>query len=125
MRGRRESLARYTPPLAPNTRSLRRPVEYDGSAAAPLVARRRGLFPFFDTYSLPPETNAIDLQLPDTAIAVAGCFDWRPFGDRRRGRPPEILATKASTWPFVSPRTRFEAADRKPTQLGTSWNAPS
>src|SRR3954469_16774978 len=31
---------RYTPPLSPNTRSVRRPVENDGSAGAPCVLRR-------------------------------------------------------------------------------------
>src|SRR3954453_5709325 len=71
--------------------------------------------------------NAIDLQLPDTAIAVAGSLDWWPPGRSRRGLlPPLILATNASVTPFVSPLPMLLASDRKPTQLGgVSWKAPS
>src|SRR3954452_17991765 len=92
-----ESFARYTPPPAPKTRSLRRPVEYDGSAAVPGAFARLARLPFFVTYSLSPVTNAIDLQLPETATAVVAEDDCRPPGrETRLGRPlPEILATKA------------------------------
>src|SRR5689334_18695885 len=70
--------------------------------------------------------NAIDLQLPDTAIAVAGRLDWWPPGSRRRGLPPRIFATNASVTPFVSPLPMFDASERKPTQVGgVSWKAPS
>src|SRR3954452_24441514 len=83
--------------------------------------------PFFDTYILPPVTKAIDLQSPETATAVVGALDCLPPGsDTRRGLLlPEILATKASTWPFVSPEAMFEAAERKPTHVGALWKAPS
>src|SRR4051812_47653597 len=70
--------------------------------------------------------NAIELQLPDTAIAVAGRRDWWPRGSRRRGfAPPLILATNASVTPLVSPRPMFDASERKPTHVGgVSWKAP-
>src|SRR3954471_3191839 len=127
LRGRLESFARYTPPLAPNTRSFRRPVEYDGSAgfAGPPTAFARP--PCFVTSILPPVTKAIDLQSPETATAVVGAPDCFPPGsETRRGLLlPEIFATKASTWPLVSPEAMFEAADRKPTHVGALWKAPS
>src|SRR4051812_18964550 len=71
--------------------------------------------------------KAIALQSPDTATAVVGAPDCLPPGsETRRGLPlPEIFATKASTWPFVSPPAMLEAADRKPTQVGALWKAPS
>src|SRR3954465_5682527 len=71
--------------------------------------------------------KAIDLQSPETATAVVGAPDCFPPGsETRRGRLlPEIFATKASTWPFVSPEAMFEAAERKPTQVGALWKAPS
>src|SRR3954452_19907397 len=110
---------RYTPLLSPNTRSLRRPVENAGSAGAPLVRSLRGLpLPLF-TYSLLPVTNAIFLQLPDTATAVVSLVACLPPGlEMRRGLRPFTLPTKASTLPLVSPRTRFVAEDRKPMQPG-------
>src|SRR4051794_5131875 len=70
--------------------------------------------------------NAIDLQLPDTAIAVGGSADWCPPGSRRRGVPPLIFATNASVTPLVSPPPMLLASERKPTQVGgVSWKAPS
>src|SRR3954454_2977634 len=71
--------------------------------------------------------NATDLQLPETAIWVAGRLDWWPPGRRRRGAPPPLIfATNASVTPFVSPRPMFVASDRKPTHDGgVSWKAPT
>src|SRR4051812_47566992 len=121
----RPFFSRYTPPFAPKTRSLRRPVEKDGSAAFARVLMRLALRPPFDTYSLPPWTNAISLQLPDTATPVAGCVGWAPLGRRRFTEPLRMRLRNASGWPLVSPATRFDAADRKPTQLGLVWKLPS
>src|SRR3954454_18920893 len=71
--------------------------------------------------------KAIALQSPDTATAGVGAPDCLPPGsETRRGLElPEIFATKASTWPFVSPAAMFEAAERKPTHVGAEWKAPS
>src|SRR3954470_18953657 len=75
---------------------------------------------------LPPVAKAIRLQLPDTATAVVSKLDWRRPGRETRLRPrPFSLETKASTLPLVSPRTRFEAADRNATHFGRARNAPS
>src|SRR4051812_3231754 len=76
---------------------------------------------------LPPVTKAIELQSPDTATAVVGAPDCLPPGsDTLRGLElPEIFASKASTWPLVSPAAMLEAAERKPTHVGAEWKAPS
>ena len=75
----------------------------------------------------PGFTPGVQMQSPETATAVVGELDCLPFGSETlRGLLlPEIFATKASTWPFVSPEARFEAAERKPTQVGELWKAPS
>src|SRR5215212_7719379 len=65
-------------------------------------------------------------QLPETATPVLSKADWRRPGSETRLRPrPLSFATNASTLPFVSPRTRLEAADRKPTHFGRARNDPS
>src|SRR4051812_1838646 len=75
---------------------------------------------------LPPVAKTIRLQLPDTATAVVSKLDWRRPGRETRLRPrPFSLETKASALPFVSPRTRFEAAERNATHVGREWKAPS
>src|SRR3954447_233129 len=114
--------ARYTPPRAAKTRSLRRPVEKDGSAPPPLVPMRLAFFPP-QTKSWPPATKATFLQSPETATAVASVPALG--GDTRLIAPPWSLATKASTLPLPSLDTRFEAADRNATHDGAWWNPPS
>src|SRR3954469_11563761 len=100
------------------------PVENDGSAAAP-DARRRLVRPWTRTYSLPPETNAMREQLPDTATAVDAALGWwLPGSGSRRGLRPGPRETNASTTPLVSRGTRVEAADRKAMQRGRLWNPP-
>src|SRR4051812_48787156 len=65
-------------------------------------------------------------QLPDTATAVVSKADWRRPGNETRRRPlPPSRDTKASILPLVSPRTRFDAADRNATHLGRARNEPS
>src|SRR5438477_11832555 len=98
------------------------PCEKDGSAAGPGTATGFGAPPL-DTYSVPPVTNAKTLQSPETARAVVSCA--APGSDRRFGAPPLSLVTKASTLPFVSPGTRFVAAERNATHDAGWWNEPS
>ena len=50
---------------------------------------------------------------------------WLPgSSETRRGLPPLTDATKASTWPLVSPGTMFDAAERKATHFGALWKPP-
>src|SRR3954453_16385389 len=87
----RPFFSRYTPPFAPNTRSLRRPVEKDGSAGFERVLIRFARRPPFDTYSFPPWTKASSLQLPETAPPVAGWLGWAPLGRSRFTEPLRIF----------------------------------
>src|SRR3954469_15923250 len=116
---------RYTPRAAPNTRSRRRPVENDGSAATPAARTRRGLPAPFFRYSLPPETKAIALQSYETVTAVTGAAAWCPPGSSRRGlrSPPPRRVTRASSTPLVSPPTMFDADERNATHEGR-WSKP-
>src|SRR5918993_920421 len=73
----------------------------------------------------PPDEYVTRLQSPETATDVASVFGWRPPGSGRRLiRLPFSFATNASTLPFVSPPTRFVAAERKATQDGRLRKLP-
>src|SRR5205085_708738 len=62
-------------------------------------------------------------QSPETAMEVVSCP--APGGDSRFAPPPRSLVTNASTFPLVSPGTRFVAAERNATHEAGWWNEPS
>jgi hypothetical protein len=58
------------------------------------------------------------LQSPDTSTSVVSSLACLfPGSETRLGALPGPLTRKASTLPFVSPRTRFEADERNAMHL--------